>query len=120
MKRLLTLLFLLTPAVAFAQDNGGGGMSDVLKQVIGMLIMGIGVPLAVRALTAVWPAAPTWLKTIAGPILAPTLVFAGSWLTAFLGVPIDFSSIVDVITTAAVGLGASIAYTMGKAKGKFG
>lgn len=89
-----------------------------LLQIVAMIITGVGVPLAVLVLTQVWPSAPTWLKAIAGPVLVPALMYLAAMATAWLGVPISFQDIIEVILQASpvVGLGASVAYTMGKKK----
>ena len=117
MKRLLTVLFVLTPAFVFAQDNGGGLDLD-LKSIIQVLIAGVGVPLAVQILKYAWPKAPTWLKAIAGPVLAPALMYVASLLSTLLGVEVDFGPIIAVIT--GIGLASSIAFSMGKKKGVTG
>lgn len=113
MKKLL-LLFVALPTLAFAQD-GGGGIDIDLMQIVATLIIGVGIPLAVNILKQVWPGAPGLLKTIAPLILAPLLLMAGAWLTAWLGVTINFGPIIDVITGGvALGLASSMAFKLGK------
>ena len=90
-------------------------MAIDLKQIIATLIIGVGIPLAVNILKQVWSGAPSWLKTIAPIIVAPALLWAGAFLTTWLGIAIDFGPIIDVITGGvALGLASSMAYKLGK------
>ena len=107
----LTLFF---PTLVFAQD-GNGGLDISWGVIIAGLISGALVPLAVQLLTWSWPRAPTWLKALAGPVLAPVLALSALFLSNALGFPIDFGPIIAVITGA--GAAASIAFTLGKRKG---
>lgn len=118
--RLLTIfavlaVFLAFPAIAFAQDDGGGGLDISWGVVLGGLITGTLIPLAVQFLIYLWPKAPTLLKAIAGPVLVPLLAFAGATLSNMLGVEIDFTPIIVIIIGA--GAASSLAFKMGKSKG---
>lgn len=113
MKRLLTILFILTPALVFAQDDGGGIDLDLMS-IVQVLIAGVGVPLAVQLLKYFWPKAPTWLKAIAAPVIAPALMYLASVISAALGIEVDFGPIIAVIT--GIGLASSVAFSMGKSK----
>ncbi len=110
----LGVLF-VAPGLVLAQGDGGGGFDISWGVIIAGLISGVLVPLAVQFLTWSWPTAPTWLKGLAGPVLAPGLALAAMLLSNALGFPIDFGPIVAIIVGA--GTGASIAFTLGKRKG---
>ena len=118
MKRLLlTLTFIGIPSLVFAQDGGGAGLDLDLLKIVGLMITGVGVPLATMILIQVWPKAPAWLKAIAAPVLVPFLIYLAGMASAWLGIPISFQDIIDVILTVApIGAGASMAYTLGKRK----
>ncbi|KKL89654.1 hypothetical protein LCGC14_1912570, partial [marine sediment metagenome] len=83
----LTLFF---PTLVFAQD-GNGGLDISWGVIIAGLISGALVPLAVQLLTWSWPRAPTWLKALAGPVLAPVLALSALFLSNALGFPIDLT-----------------------------
>lgn len=104
-RMMMTLGFCLIPVAVFAQDGGSGGIDLDLKQIIATLIVGAGIPLAVQILKQVWPSAPGLLKTIAPLLVGPLLGMAASALSAWLGVPVDFGPIINIIVGGAA-LGA--------------
>ena len=86
-----------------------------LLVIVGTLIMGVAIPLLVHFLKPVWGSAPAWLKTIAPIVIVPLLGLAGSALTAWLGVPIDFGPIIDIILGGvALGAASTMAFRMGR------
>lgn len=110
-----SVMFLGIPTLVFAQDGGGGGIDLDLKQIIATLIIGVGIPLAVQILKQLWPGAPGWLKTFLPIIVGPLLGWAGQALTVWLGIPIDFGPILDVIMGgAALGVASTVAFKLGK------
>jgi len=118
MQRILFMgSFLLIPTLAFAQEGGTTELDIDLLRIVALLITGVAVPLATMILIQVWPSAPSWLKTIAAPTIVPALIYLAGLATTWLGVPISFQDIIDVIMTVApIGAGASMAYTLGKRK----
>lgn len=112
MKRLLfTMFFLAVPALLLAQAEpppDDGGLN--LMTIIGVLIVGAAIPLAVEILKVVWPKAPSWVKGLAGPIIIPAVTFAAGYLSDWLGQPVDVSQIVAVLS--GMGISASLAYNI--------
>jgi fructose-specific phosphotransferase system IIC component len=112
---LLVLPLLLLPAVAFAQDDSGGIVIDWMG-VIAPLITAVAIPVIVQILTQVWPRVPDWMKTLAPIVLVPLITLGGTALSGWLGVPVDLTAIVDIITGASMGLAATVAYKFGSRK----
>jgi len=117
MKKLFFLLAaLFAPALAFAQDGGGeGGLDLDLMMIVATLITGVGIPLAVQILKQVWPSAPALLKTLGPVIFPPLLLLAGTAVSQWLGIEIDFRDIIDVfLAVTAVGAASTTAFKLGK------
>ncbi len=88
-----------------------------LMQIIGTLIVGVGIPLAVNILKQVWSVGPGWLKTLAPIVVAPLLGMAGAWLSVWVGIPVDFGPIVDIILGGtALGAASTMAFKLGASK----
>lgn len=119
MRRLLFLIVLTfaLPTFAFAQDGDGGGIDINLLHIIGTLIVGVGIPLAVNILKQVWSGGPGWLKTVAPIIIVPLLGMAGAWLSAWVGIPVDFGPVIDIILSGAtLGAASTMAFKLGAGK----
>ena len=114
MKKLF-FLFLAMPTLVFAQDNGGGGIDLDLMMIIATLITGVGIPLAVQILKQVWPSAPALLKTLGPVIFPPLLLLAGTAVSNWLGIHVDFNDIIDVfLAVTAIGAASTTAFKLGK------
>ncbi len=110
--------FLATPTIVLAQVvEEVVGFVFRWEEIVAMLIMGVGIPLAVQILLSWWPTAPSLLKTLSPLVVAPLLLTAGVWLTGWLGVPIDFGPIIDIIMGGvALGVASTTAFKLGAGK----
>ncbi|MHA2337482.1 MAG: hypothetical protein ACXACX_09270 [Candidatus Hodarchaeales archaeon] len=81
---------------------------------VAMAITGVLVPLAVELLKKYWPKAPTWLKSVGSLIFGGLILTLGTFLSNWLGVPIDLSEIASIFTGGVLGLTATAAYSFGK------
>lgn len=86
-----------------------------LMQIVGTLIVGVGIPLLVQILKQVWDGVPSWLKTIAPIVVVPALGAAGVFLSGWAGIPVDFGPVIDIILGGvALGAASTMAFKMGK------
>lgn len=119
---LFTCLLLIPSAFVYGQGDGGGGGGLVVDwmAIITPLIIAVGLPFATQLLKQFWPSAPDWLRTIAPVIIVPLLTYAGSLLSGWLGVPVDLSEIIAIITAGAtLGVASTIGFKFGKRDPQF-
>ncbi|KKM96293.1 hypothetical protein LCGC14_1179570 [marine sediment metagenome] len=86
-----------------------------LLTIVGTLIVAVGIPLLVQILKTVWGGVPGWVKTIAPIVVVPLLGAAGVWLSTWLGIPVDFGPVIEIITGGvALGAASTMAFRMGR------
>ncbi len=106
----LVFLLLLVPVAAFAQIPVDGDPTRILdwREVVALLINGVGVMVAVQILKHFKPQMSKELVSILALVLGPVLGWAGTALSEMLGYPIDLSPIALVfsgVTAGLVGMG---------------
>lgn len=84
-------------------------------------INAILIPLGVKLLRPLWAQAPQWLKTFIPVVAGSLIVMAETYLFNVFGEPIDLSELLNMLTQsaalgAALGVGASAAYKVGKGR----
>ncbi|MCP4878338.1 MAG: hypothetical protein GY896_23030 [Gammaproteobacteria bacterium] len=98
--------FLLVPCFLIAQE---GEVAQVVginwQQLVALLITAVLVPFVVEFLKRWLPTASPNIKRILALVAGPALMALGTFLSGLLGYPIDFQSIIDIITA---GIMASI------------
>lgn len=116
--RLLALLIvsmlLLLPTVAIAQDTGDPAVTVDWMQILSLAINSVFVVLAVQLLKGVLTKIPGGIKQVLALVAGPLLLFAQSALSGWLGYPIDFSPLIQLIGGLGSGLAAMGLFDVGE------
>ncbi len=119
MRKLLFVIFSLVPLAAFAQEGVGATSNpEPINWVahLGAAINMVLIPILYQVLkNYLIPKMPSWVKSAAAVLSGSLLVMLGQLALEQLGVVIDFSSIIELLTTGAgAGAASAIAFGMGK------